>query len=106
METRLTPADFESLRAERLASDPRYGTIAEVLRKLFWDDTCTDVTIRFYERLQNEAIIHGNPVRRHIKSVAAAAQSKDHPVRYFAASITRRLNEQGYLRDGGEDLGL
>lgn len=102
----LDASDFESLKASRLAEDPRYGTIADRLRELFWDHECNDLNLRLYSRLQHEAIVHGDPVRRVIKSVAASALSKDRPVRYFAASVTRRLNEQGYLQDGSEELGL
>lgn len=106
MERPLSVAEFTALRHKRLADDPRYGTIAERLRELFWNENCNDTTLRFYERLQNEAIIHGDPVRRHIKAVALAAKSARNPVNYFSASITRRLREQGYLQDGSEGLGL
>lgn len=106
MESKLSAAEFSLLERKRLAEDPRYGTIADRLEQLFWNESCGEVTRRFYERLQNEAIVHGNVIRRHIKSVAAAAQSARNPVNYFAASITRRLREQGYLQDGGEELGL
>lgn len=106
MESRLAPSEFESLEQKRAAEDPKYLTIASRLRELFWDSSCNDVTVRFYERLQNEAIIHGPVVRRHIQSVAASAQTANQPVRYFAAAITRRLREQGYLQDAGQELGL
>jgi len=104
--TKLSVADFMALKQKRLAEDERYGTIAQKLKNAFWNDQCGHVTERFYERLQDEAIIHGNPVRRSIRSVASAALSARNPVNYFAASITRRLREQGYLQDGGEELGL
>ena len=104
MEERLSVDDFESIKGRRIAEDPRYATIAERLRQLFWNSECNDVTLRFYLRLQNEAIIHGEPVRQHIKAVAATAKTARNPVRYFAASVTRRLREQGYLQTGEEDL--
>lgn len=106
MATRLSSADFAALKKERAAEDPKYCTIAARLKDLFWDHTCNDVTLRLYERLQEEAIVHGEPVRRVIRSVASSSQSARNPIRYFAASVTRRLREQGYLQDGGEELGL
>ena len=101
--------DPDELRArfdQRVAEDPKYGTIATRLRELFWDSECNDITLRFYERLQEEAIWHGEPVRRVIKAVAASALKADYPVRYFAASVARRLREHGYLRAGDDDTGL
>ena len=103
---KLSVTEFQSLLAQRTAEDPKYATIAAKLRQHVWDESCNEITLRFYERLENEAIIHGEPVRRAIRSCASAALSARSPVRYFAASITRRLREQGYLQDGGEELGL
>lgn len=106
MESKLTAEEFQALRQKRAAEDSRYTTIASTLKKLFWDDSCNDINYRLYQRLEEEAIIHGEPVRKCLKQVSVAALSARDPVRYFAASITRRLREQGYLNDGSEDLGL
>lgn len=102
MEARLTTEDFEVLKGRRLAEDPKYGQICQRLRALFWDDSCNDINLRLYQRLEREAIIHGPPVYRAIKSVAASAIHARQPVRYFSASITRRLHEAGFLQDGDE----
>ena len=102
----LLKEELERLIAEREKEDPRYTTIAVRLRELFWDGTCNDTTIRFYRRLQNEAIEHGKPVRAIINQCAQAAQSANSPVRYFAAAVTRRLREQGFLESRQRDLGL
>ena len=104
--SQLTVIEFQQLLEKRVAESPAYATIASKLRQHLWDQDCGDITLRFYERLQNEAIIHGEPVRRAIRSCASAAISARSPVRYFAASVTRRLREQGYLQDGGEEMGL
>ena len=106
MSSKITQEDFSALTQKRLAENPKYGRIAKRLRELFWDSTCNDTTIRFYNRLQDEAIYHGEPVYRSIRSCASSAQTARCPVRYFAASISRRLREQGFMVDGGEDTGL
>ena len=105
METKYNKEELAILLKKRCAEDPRYGLIAQRLREILWDSECNDITMRFYQRLQDEAIIHGPPVRRVLKAVASAAISADHPVRYFCASVSRRLREQGYLQEP-EDLGL
>lgn len=106
MAEKLCPDDFEALRNQRIAENPKYANIANRLRELFWDRSCNDTTLRFYERLQNEAIYHGEPVYRSIKACASSAQTAREPVRYFAAAISRRLREQGFMANGGEDTGL
>ena len=105
-ERKILQEDFEALKARRLAEDPRYGTIASRLRELFWDRSCNDITLRFYNRLQDEAIFHGEPVYRSIKSCASAAQSAKCPVRYFASAVTKRLREQGYMQRHDDSTGL
>ena len=105
MGTKLSKEDFAALKNRRMAEDPRYVTIASKLREILWNSSCNDITLRFYSRLQDEAILHGEPVRRIIKSVASSALTADDPVRYFCASVSRRLREQGFLQ-AGEDLGL
>lgn len=104
--SRYSAEELTRMIAVRAAEDERYTTIASRLRELIWDGTCNDVTLRFYRRLQDEAIMHGPPVRRAIQSCAAAAMAASNPVRYFAAAVTRRLREQGYLEAGNGDLGL
>lgn len=105
-ERKLNERELSILEKDRLAENPKYGEISHRLRQLFWDSSCNDITLRFYRRLQDEAIYHGEPVYRSIKACASSAQVARSPVRYFAASITRRLREQGYLLDGGDDTGL
>lgn len=105
-ERQLRLEEFEALKAKRLAENPKYGHIASKLRQLFWDDSCNDVTIRFYDRLQDDAIVNGEPVYRCIKSVAQSAMVARNPVRYFAAAVCRRLHEQGFMQDGGDETGL
>lgn len=106
MVSKLSHEDFGALSRKRAAEDERYLTIAARLRELFWDDSCNDITLQFYERLQREAIIEGPQIKKAIASVAASALQARNPVRYFAASISRRLHEMGYLQDGSEDLGI
>lgn len=103
---RLSGEDFEVLKRERCEVDPRYGEIASRLKALFWDDTCNDLNLMLYERLEREAIIKGPVVRKHILSVAKSALKANNPVRYFAASIVRRLHEHGFLEDDSNDIGL
>ena len=105
MASKLSREELAALFNRRCAEDPRYGTIAKRLREILWDPSCNDITLRYYNRLQDEAIIHGEPVRRVIKAVAASAMSADNPVRYFCASSARRLRDQGFLQEQ-EDLGL
>lgn len=106
MANKLTAEEMTSLLKQRCAEDPKYANIANRLRELFWDSTCNDINLRLYDRLQDEAIVHGEPVYRCIKSVAGASISANNPVRYFASSITRRLREHGYLQDAGDELNL
>ena len=105
-ERQLTTQDFQALRNHRAAEDPRYCQIAERLRDLFWDSSCNEITTRFYQRLENEAIVHGEPVYRQIKQVASSAMNAREPCRYFAKAICARLRERGYLEDGSERTGL
>jgi len=106
MAEQISPEEFAALLAQRVEQDPKYANISKRLRELIWNSECNDLNIKLYDRLQREAIIHGPDVYRAIRSVAASALTKSNPVRYFAASITRRLNEMGYLSDGSEDLNL
>lgn len=89
------------------AADPTYMTIAERLSKEFDDGELNDLRIRLFDRLQDEAIAYGPPVMRVISACVRSARTARYPGRYFAASVTRRLREQGYLDDqadrGGPD---
>jgi hypothetical protein len=87
------------------ASDPRYVTIAQRLSATFMDEEANDLRARLFDRLQDEAIAYGPPVMRVIVACVRAAKTARYPARYFAASVTRRLREQGFLEDRGDLAG-
>jgi hypothetical protein len=57
-----------------------------------------DARDRLYSRLEDEVRKHGKPVYDIISSCARAATGAVYPDRYFAAAVSRRLREQGYLQ--------
>lgn len=57
-----------------------------------------DARDRLYTRLEDEVQKHGKPVYDIISACARAASGAVYPDRYFAAAVSRRLREQGYLQ--------
>ncbi len=80
-----------------MSETDKYRTIADRLWKRFGPGDEPEIRRQLYERLQHEAIQHGDAVYRIIQTAFASAQSANNPDRYFAAAVTRRLREQGFL---------
>jgi hypothetical protein len=58
---------------------------------------------RLYSRLAREVEKHGDAVLVIIGEAAQAADRARCPGNWFAAAVTRRLKEAGFLRDGMEE---